>query len=40
MSEIIEDEMPLRAASVRTLKPAASRCCLIARPVRQLDFVP
>ena len=36
MSEIIEDEMPLRAASVRKLKPAASRCCLIERPVRSL----
>ncbi len=36
MSEIIEDEMPLRAASIRKLKPAASRRCLTARPVRRL----
>ena len=36
MSEIIEDEMPLRAASIRRLKPAASRCCFTARPVRRL----
>ena len=35
MSEIIEDEMPLRAASTRKLKPAASRRCLTARPVRR-----
>lgn len=36
MSEIIEEEMPLRAASSRRLKPRASRCCLTARPVRRL----
>src|ERR1700679_2772060 len=36
MSEIIDDEMPLRAASTLKLKPAASRCCLTARPVRRL----
>ena len=28
--------MPLRAASIRKLKPAASRRCLTARPVRRL----
>ena len=36
MSEIIDDEMPLRAASIRKLKAAASRRCLTARPVRRL----
>ena len=36
ISEIIEDEMPLRAASIRKLKPAASRRCLTARPMRRL----
>jgi hypothetical protein len=30
MSEIIEDEMPLRAASILKLKPADSRCFLTA----------
>ena len=36
MSEIIEGETPLRVASIRRLKPAASRRCLTARPVRRL----
>ena len=39
MSEIIEGEMPLRAAKARRLKPAAARCCLTARPVRRAGFV-
>ncbi len=36
MSEIIEDETPLRVANIRKLKPPASRRCLTARPVRRL----